>query len=49
MASILYVDGLDPHEKDKNAMVITPNPQSPIPNPHCYIIIAFIKLKINYL
>ena len=25
MASILYVDGLDPHEKDKNAMVITPN------------------------
>ena len=25
MASILYVDGLDPHEKEKNAMVITPN------------------------
>ena len=25
MASILYVDGLDAHEKEKNAMVITPN------------------------
>ena len=25
MASILYIDGLDPHEKEKNAMVITPN------------------------
>ena len=25
MASILYVDGLYPHEKEKNAMVITPN------------------------
>ena len=25
MASILYVDGLDSHEKENNAMVITPN------------------------
>ena len=25
MASVLYVDGLDAHEKEKNAMVITPN------------------------
>ena len=25
MTSILYVDGLDSHEKEKNAMVITPN------------------------
>ena len=25
MASILYVDGLDAHEKEKNAIVITPN------------------------
>ena len=25
MSSILYVDGLDAHEKEKNAMVITPN------------------------
>ena len=25
MASILYVDGLNAHEKEKNAMVITPN------------------------
>ena len=25
MSSILYVDGLDAHEKEKNAIVITPN------------------------
>ena len=25
MANVLYVDGLDAHEKEKNAMVITPN------------------------
>ena len=25
MSSILYVDGLDAHEKEKNAMVITPS------------------------
>ena len=25
MTSILYIDGLDSHEKEKNAMVITPN------------------------
>ena len=25
MTSILYVDSLDSHEKEKNAMVITPN------------------------
>jgi hypothetical protein len=25
MARVLYVDGLDAHEKEKNAMVITPN------------------------
>ena len=25
MTNILYIDGLDSHEKEKNAMVITPN------------------------
>ena len=25
MTSILYIDNLDPHEKEKNAMVITPS------------------------